>query len=39
MAAVVRVVRIHGAGDRINTIEVVQDNGDRSVMTITEEKR
>lgn len=36
MAAVIRVVRIHGAGDRISTIEVVQENGDRSVMQITE---
>lgn len=36
MAAVVRQVSIHGAGDRISTIEVVQENGDRSVMKITE---
>jgi hypothetical protein len=39
MAAVVRLVRIRGVGDRINSIEVVQENGDRSVMTITEENR
>lgn len=36
MAAVVSLVRIRGAGDRISTIEVIQKNGDRSVMQITE---
>lgn len=39
MAAVVRLVSIRGAGDRIATIEVVQKNGDRSVMHISEKNR
>lgn len=36
MAEVVRLVSIMGAHNRIATIEVVQKNGDRSVMHITE---
>ena len=36
MAEVVRLVSIMGAHNRIATIEVVQKNGDRSVMRITE---
>ena len=39
MAAVVRLVSVRGAGDRIATIEVVQENGDRSVMQITEKNQ
>lgn len=39
MAAVVRMVGIRGAGDRIATIEVVQENGDRSVMQIAEKNQ
>ena len=39
MAAVVRMISIRGAADRISTIEVVQENGDRSVMQITEKNK
>jgi len=39
MAEMVRLVSIRGARDRIATIEVVQQNGDRSVMEITEKNR
>jgi hypothetical protein len=39
MAAVVSRISIRGAGKHIATIEVVQKNGDHSVMTITEKKQ
>jgi len=35
MQGVVSEIRIGGSGNRINTIEIIETSGDRSVMTIT----
>jgi len=35
MAEVVREVRLSGSGNRVEAIEILETNGDRSVMTIT----
>lgn len=35
MSALVDVIRITGSGDRIDTVEIHQAQGDRSIMTVT----
>ena len=37
MQAMVREIRISGSKNRIRTIEILEAEGDRSVMTIAEE--
>ncbi|NIO41000.1 MAG: outer membrane lipoprotein carrier protein LolA [Burkholderiales bacterium] len=39
MAAVVRLVSVRGSFGRVSVIEVVQENSDRSLMRITEDRR
>jgi hypothetical protein len=36
MSALIDVIRITGSGDRIDTVEIDQAQGDRSVMTVVE---
>jgi hypothetical protein len=39
MAAIISLIRIEGRGGRIDTVEVHETQGDRSVMSVTEERR
>jgi hypothetical protein len=38
MVEVVREIRLSGSQNRIDAIEIIETNGDRSVMTITRDK-